>query len=136
MTPTQKELVEIYCQFQSKLKLNFQIKTKFQSFISYGFKIFNYNFRFFWRIVVDNEKDAAVAIIQLNNPFVNETQLTNEDKLCPDVTDKITWLTELKKDPTLRKDPSVGYTYSCEVAELEKVVPFLPSLGPGINLLI
>ncbi|CAL8135447.1 unnamed protein product [Orchesella dallaii] len=75
--------------------------------------------RFVWKVVHDPVADSAVAIVQVNNAWVQ----TNRDILCTDLCNNLAWIRSSGFD-TVRK----GFTYCCDVAELRKSIPYIPAI--------
>jgi len=73
-----------------------------------------------WKVIYDETRKAAVAVVQINNPW---QKITEQDLLCTDICDEIPWI---RFETTVIKR---GYTYCCDVNALKKVVDFVPSLN-------
>lgn len=75
--------------------------------------------RIVWKVIHDPAGDAAVAIVQVNNPWFK----SQSDTLCNDVCSDLPWLRS-HGFHTLKK----GYSYCCDVNELRKVIQYIPTI--------
>ncbi len=80
-----------------------------------------------WKVIHDPATRTGVSIIQVNNPWLN--QITDEDILCDDVCDQLTWITWNTTD-IFR-----GYTYCCTVQSFREKVEYAPDLGRDVGLM-
>lgn len=76
--------------------------------------------RFLWKIAYSEVEDAAVALVQINNPWAT---IAAEDYLCKDICDQLDWLSLTKKQ---RGSIQKGFTYCCDVNELRKKIETIP----------
>lgn len=76
--------------------------------------------KYFWKIVHDPLSNKGVAFVGLNDPFIQS--ITDNLKICTDITDQIDWL---KWSP---KNITAGVSYACTVNELQNRVPEVPVL--------
>lgn len=69
--------------------------------------------------------NSAVAIVQVNNPWVQVEQIrAGVEILCSnDLCRRLTWLRS-SSFHAIRK----GYTYCCDVNELRKTIPYVPDI--------
>ncbi|XP_050311028.1 uncharacterized protein LOC126746740 isoform X2 [Anthonomus grandis grandis] len=72
----------------------------------------------FWKVVYSPSTQAGVAVLGLNNPFIQDVR---RELICPDIADQLTWLTF---DRTLIHR---GYMYACTIANLRRVIPEIPN---------
>ncbi|KAJ8983026.1 hypothetical protein NQ317_014323, partial [Molorchus minor] len=80
----------------------------------------------YWKVVYDPISRRGVALIGLNNPYLDEV---SRFILCRDVSETLTWVTWNKND--LRE----GYSYACTIPDLRDVIPYAPDL-PVTGLLL
>ncbi|XP_021968684.2 uncharacterized protein LOC110863635 [Folsomia candida] len=76
--------------------------------------------KFLWKIAYSEVEDAAVALVQINNPWAT---IAAEDYLCKDICDQLDWLSLTKKQ---RGSIQKGFTYCCDVNELRKKIETIP----------
>lgn len=88
---------------------------------------------FYYKIVLDLNDKRGVVFIGLNNPHatVEEIRLGKYD-LCPDVSDRITWM----ENKWNRTNILTGYSYACDVNSFVKAVDHLPRSIRATALLI
>ncbi|KAL3276548.1 hypothetical protein HHI36_011923 [Cryptolaemus montrouzieri] len=75
---------------------------------------------FYWKVVLDMVTSQAVAIIGVNNPYIQDS---SKYIFCEDISSNLTWL-EFKRD-----DLTNGFTYACDVNEFRQTVQQLPSFN-------
>jgi hypothetical protein len=73
-----------------------------------------------WKVAYHEEAKAAVAFVQINNPWA---KISKEDILCVDICDRIKWI-DFQTD-----DIKHGYTYCCDVNSLRKTISYVPRLN-------
>ena len=85
--------------------------------------------KFYWKVIVDTEKDAGVALIGVNNPHITEDEI-DDYKIC----------SPLKDHPIMEGIPepdniSKGVIYACEVGDAADVIEEIPSELANLDLL-
>ncbi|XP_066150165.1 uncharacterized protein [Euwallacea fornicatus] len=74
---------------------------------------------FYWKVVYRPLSGSGVALIGVNNPYKDSSDI---DRFCEDVSDSLTWL-KWKKD-----DQSKGISWACTVTDFRRVVKNFPDL--------
>lgn len=81
-------------------------------------KCVNLLIRFLWKVGYSEVEDAAITVVQINNPW----ELNRDDYLlCHDICDELDWFKVTK-----RFSVQHGYTYCCDVNALRKQVKTIP----------
>ncbi|XP_053689492.1 uncharacterized protein LOC128738417 [Sabethes cyaneus] len=83
----------------------------------------------YYKILHDEQNDAGIALIGVNNPHATLEEIENDYIFCNDVSERITWL------KWKRHYIPGGYSYACDVNEFNGVTKHLP-LGQISNLLL
>lgn len=78
--------------------------------------------KIFYKVVIDEKSKNGIAIIGVNNPFINEEDIKKSYLLCDDIADKIKWI---QWDVHNIQN---GYMYACEVGQFTKAIGQLPEL--------
>jgi len=85
--------------------------------------------RFYWKIITDPERNLGVAVVGVNNPHLEMSEIEASYILCP-VLDNPSILSSVYSPEDIQK----GYMYACRVEDLALRVPEIPDLPP-MNLL-
>ncbi|XP_042229344.1 uncharacterized protein LOC121871214 [Homarus americanus] len=72
-----------------------------------------------WKVVYEESRQRAVAIVGVNNPHLKEPPT----KLCPDLCNSLAWV-DFDVNNLVQ-----GFTYCCTVDDLRQAVPHVPDLG-------
>lgn len=74
--------------------------------------------KWFWKIIRNPLTDEGIALITLNNPFVDS--IANSERLCTDICRVTGWFQEAFQDF------SRGFTTCCSVIDLGFTINFIP----------
>ncbi|XP_065362185.1 uncharacterized protein LOC135955755 [Calliphora vicina] len=77
--------------------------------------------KLFFKIAIEPFSKRGIVLVGVNNPHLTLAEIKQDYILCPDVSDRVTYVNWKKTD--IRK----GYMYACEVSEFRKVVTHLPT---------
>ncbi|XP_066150144.1 uncharacterized protein [Euwallacea fornicatus] len=72
----------------------------------------------FWKVAYEPISERGVALIGVNNPY-NDTF----NKLCVDVSNKLSWL------HCDRNNQELGFCYACSITNLRRVVTYIPHVN-------
>ncbi|XP_058124824.1 uncharacterized protein LOC131285416 [Anopheles ziemanni] len=84
----------------------------------------------FYKVLLDEENQAGLALIGVNNPYVTQEEIAQEYVVCRDVSAEITWL-RWRRESVLD-----GYSYACDVNDFNAVTGHLVIDQPILNLLL
>lgn len=86
---------------------------------------------FFYKLVINRAAKSGVALLSINNPYVDELTFTKEvEKICVDVLDSLNWVNFIQ---TAKR----GFMAACKVKDFVATVPHLPAnIDEGINDLL
>ena len=87
--------------------------------------------KFYWKVLVDMSKDAGVAIIGLNNPYIAEDQI-DDYKICSNPIYDHPIMEGISEPDSISK----GVIYACEVGDAAGVINEIPSELADLDLLI
>lgn len=76
-----------------------------------------------WKVVYSESDQAAIALIQINNPWA---KVGKKDLLCENICDKINWLLLTEDQASV---PKKGYTYCCDVNAFRSKVQIVPKFN-------
>lgn len=86
--------------------------------------------KIFYKVIVANELNAGIVLIGVNDPHATIKRIQSEYVICPDISDKVNYITWERKNIT------AGYSYACAVNEFTKVVKHLPDFSRVTELLL
>ena len=82
-------------------------------------------FRYYWKVLHDENADEGVAFIGLNNPHLDPSLVDSADvKICPTIDNHLAMA--VINDPD---DVIAGVTYACTVEDAATMIPEIPDLG-------
>ncbi|XP_053675739.1 uncharacterized protein LOC128725985 [Anopheles nili] len=84
----------------------------------------------FYKVLIDENHDAGVALIGVNNPYATPEEIADRYVVCRDVSDEIHWLS------WQRHSIPDGYMYACDVNEFNRVTGHLTLDKPVHQLLL
>uniref|UniRef100_A0A182JW74 DNA/RNA non-specific endonuclease/pyrophosphatase/phosphodiesterase domain-containing protein n=1 Tax=Anopheles christyi TaxID=43041 RepID=A0A182JW74_9DIPT len=84
----------------------------------------------FYKVLLDEENDAGLALIGVNNPHATVEELAADYVVCGDVSGEVRWL---RWD---RNSIGDGYVYACDVNEFNRVTGHLVLERPVGRLLV
>lgn len=79
--------------------------------------------KLYFRVVIEPHTRKGIVFVGVNNPHLSLEEIKKHYILCPDVSDRVTYISWKKHDIT------AGYSYACEVHEFRKKVTTLPSFS-------
>ena len=85
--------------------------------------------KFYWKVIVDEAKDAGVAIIGVNNPHISEDDI-EDYRICDPISDHPIMEGISEPDSILK-----GVIYACEVGDAADVIDEIPSELANLDLL-
>ncbi|XP_050081183.1 uncharacterized protein LOC126568709 [Anopheles maculipalpis] len=84
----------------------------------------------FYKVLIDEEHDAGLALVGVNNPHASEEEIAESYVMCKDVSSEVRWL---RWD---RNSIADGYVYACDVNEFNQVIGHLVLDRPVGGLLV
>jgi DNA/RNA endonuclease G (NUC1) len=78
--------------------------------------------KIYYKLLIDWAKDAGIALIGTNNPHATLEEIKKDYIFCNDVSHLINWIQWDKNNITR------GYSYACDVNELNKVTGHFPDM--------
>uniref|UniRef100_A0A182PEJ3 DNA/RNA non-specific endonuclease/pyrophosphatase/phosphodiesterase domain-containing protein n=1 Tax=Anopheles epiroticus TaxID=199890 RepID=A0A182PEJ3_9DIPT len=84
----------------------------------------------FYKVLLDEEHDAGLAVVGVNNPYATPEEIASEYVVCEDVSGAVRWL---RWDRNTIDD---GYVYACDVNEFNRVTGHLVLDRPVGRLLV
>uniref|UniRef100_A0A182YBL0 DNA/RNA non-specific endonuclease/pyrophosphatase/phosphodiesterase domain-containing protein n=1 Tax=Anopheles stephensi TaxID=30069 RepID=A0A182YBL0_ANOST len=84
----------------------------------------------FYKVLLDEDNDAGLALIGVNNPHASEEEIAESYVVCKDVAGEVRWL---RWDRNTIAD---GYVYACDVNEFNRVTGHLVLDRPVGGLLV
>lgn len=78
--------------------------------------------KIYFRILQERITKKAIVLVGVNNPHLALEEIQKDYIFCPDISDKVTYVTW---DTT---NIIKGYSYACEYSEFKKVVTHIPNL--------
>uniref|UniRef100_A0A182IRT0 DNA/RNA non-specific endonuclease/pyrophosphatase/phosphodiesterase domain-containing protein n=1 Tax=Anopheles atroparvus TaxID=41427 RepID=A0A182IRT0_ANOAO len=86
--------------------------------------------RLFYKVLIDEEHQAGLALVGVNNPHATPEEIAEQYVICEDISGKIDWLR------WRRHSIADGYSYACDVNDFNDVTGHLVLDKPIVNLLL
>ncbi|KAF5295271.1 hypothetical protein FQA39_LY13136 [Lamprigera yunnana] len=77
--------------------------------------------RYFWKVVYNEKTKKGIAFVALNNPLLDS--VNSDELICPNVCSKYNW------NHRNFENYAKGYTFCCEVPQLQNVVRTIPHIN-------
>uniref|UniRef100_A0A182N308 DNA/RNA non-specific endonuclease/pyrophosphatase/phosphodiesterase domain-containing protein n=1 Tax=Anopheles dirus TaxID=7168 RepID=A0A182N308_9DIPT len=84
----------------------------------------------FYKVLLDEDSDAGLALIGVNNPHATPEEIADRYVVCKDVGSEVRWL------HWKRESIADGYAYACDVNEFNRVTGHLVLARPIGSLLL